>query len=182
MPLDNFLIDMATTREQVQGVVNRLHEKLVQYAQSAELQRRCMPIPHPPASSSEIARFEQYIGESLPNSYRLFLEIYNGYEWLAFSGPMLPIQAIMPGGTFYDDIKQWKLDTAENGLGEVLDGIVIANLGSVNNWVYLDPNKPGADNELTVVLWDPEYTTEYKDLVEFFEGRIAVCEQALGET
>jgi len=94
---------------------------------------------------------------------------------------MLSSRDIQPEGKFHQDIVEWKKDTAECGSGDVLDGLVIANLGSPNNWVYLDPNKPSGEAELTVVLWDPEFTSEFKDLIEFFEGRIKLCAKGLGE-
>jgi cell wall assembly regulator SMI1 len=134
-----------------------------------------LPKPHPPATPEQLADYEKYLGRKLPDSYRAFLELHNGYDWLAFPGHMLSIESVMPGGQHYDDIVEWKKATAEYGGAEVLDGIVIANYDQPNSWIYLDPNRPSAKNELTVVEWDPEDSEDYADVIEFLEECFLTC-------
>jgi cell wall assembly regulator SMI1 len=114
--------------------------------------RDAIPKARPAASERQIAKYEQYLGLHLPPSYRAFLRLHNGYEWLAFPGHMLSIEDVMPEGEYFDDIKEWKTVMAEAGLADALDGIVVAYLDQPNNWAYLDPNRPGADGELDLAL------------------------------
>jgi cell wall assembly regulator SMI1 len=133
------------------------------------------PKPHPPATVESIQRYEGHLQLTIPASFRDFLELHDGYDWLAFPGHMLAIASVMPGGDMYDEILEWKRTTAEYGSAEVLDGVVIASLGGPNNWVYFDPNKPLPDNEFTVVRWLNGDFDEYPNLAEFFRARIRFC-------
>ena len=140
------------------------------------------PRPRPPATAREIDAYERRIGLKLPASYRIFLELHNGYDWLAFSGPFLSIKEVSPGGDYFDEIVTWKKSSAKYGLGEVLDGIVIAYLGQPNNWLYLDPNRMSREGEMNVVKWDPSTPREYPDLLDFLRQRIKLCKLALAGT
>jgi hypothetical protein len=130
--------------------------------------------PHAPASQQEIDDYEAYLGVKLPHSYREFLLLYNGYDWLAYPGHMLSIASVMPGGDWYDEIVEWKKISAEYGSAEVIDGIVIANLGDVNNWAYVVPDRPSGDDELTIVIDLNATVTELADLLELFDWCIKV--------
>jgi hypothetical protein len=133
------------------------------------------PKPHPPATERQIEEYEHFLRRRLPSSYRAFLRLHNGYDWLVIFGHVLPIEELMPGGKQYDYIREWKLDSAKYGGGEVLDAIVIAELGEPSNYVYLDPNKESGPDDLMVVQADPELSVEYPGLVEFFKATIASC-------
>lgn len=172
---------MDNIRTKIEAMVDRLVHILNRVAKLEDYDD-ILPKPRPPASREEILAYEKYLGLKLPPSYRAFLERYNGYDGLAFSGHMLAVQDAMPGGRFYNHIQDWKKGCARLGVEEVLDGVVIAESGGANRWVYLDPNKAGSEGEFTVVNWKPEFETEYPNLIEFFQGRIELCEQILRET
>jgi cell wall assembly regulator SMI1 len=140
-----------------------------------------VPRPNPPATVRTISEYEKRIGLKLPSSYRAFLELHNGYDWLAFSGSFLSVQDVCPGGSYYKEIVDWKKSSARYGLGEVLDGLVIAHLGQPNNWVYLDPNRKSDKDEMVVVKWNPSSSQEYPDLIGFLRQRIELCEFVLGK-
>src|SRR5262245_4865178 len=98
---------MPTKASQVADVVSRLAKAVTDFAkQEGDLDY--LPVPHPPASAKLIADYEKYLGVKLPASYRAFLELHNGYDWLAYPGHMLSIEDVMPGGKYYDDILEWK--------------------------------------------------------------------------
>jgi len=130
-----------------------------------------IPRANRPATDRQIVSYEQYLGLRLPPSYRAFLELHNGYEWLAFPGHMLSIQDVVPGGEYFDDIKEWKTVMAEAGLSEALDGIVVAYLDQPNNWAYLDPNRARDGGEFDLALHvsgvDPSI---YPTVVEFIRS------------
>jgi len=153
--------------ERIQVVVAEVLPELSRLS-AYHLYRDVIPSAHSRATDRQIAMYEQYLGLRLPPSYRAFLELHNGYSWLAFPGHMLSIEEVMPNGDYFDDIKEWKTVMAEAGLGEALDGIVVAYLDQPNNWAYLDPNRPGADGEFDLALHvpgvDPSY---YATVVEF---------------
>lgn len=138
-----------------------------------------VPAARPPASESAIRHYEQRLGMPLPPSYRTFLSMHNGFEWLAFPGHMLSIEEASPRGEYWPDIKEWKLGMSEAGLADALDGIVIAYLDQPNNWAYLDPDRQ-AGPELQIALHvpgvDPDY---YPDVVEFLHSCAARARLAL---
>jgi hypothetical protein len=131
--------------------------------------------PYPPAPEMLLARYETHLQLKLPPSYRAFLELHNGYDFLAYPGHMLPIEKVMPGGEWYEEITTWKKLSADYGNGEVLNGIVIANFDDANKYVFLDPTKPTTPGEFTVVHYLPDSMSEYPDLFDFFEDRIRYC-------
>jgi hypothetical protein len=165
---------MPSIQQQMQDVISRLVPEIIAHAQRhGETDVR--PVPSPPATRTEIAAYEKYLELELPPSYRAFLELHNGYIWLAYPGGVLSTHDVMPGGDWYDRIQKWKKMSARYGMGEVLDAIVFANLDSSLNWGYMDPNRPTAKGELTTCRWLNGDRDDYPDLVEFFESRIRFC-------
>jgi hypothetical protein len=165
---------MASIEATLKDVIARLDREIRDLAERKG-KKHVRPKPFPPATEEEIARYEEYLGLKLPPSYRAFLKLHNGYDYLAYPGHMLSIQAVMPRGKWHKKIKDWKTTTAKYGSGEVLDGIVIANLDGPNNWTFLDPNKPTEGGEFAVVRWLSGDSDDYLDLVAFLENRIGLC-------
>lgn len=129
-----------------------------------------IPRARPPAAAAAIEAYEKYLGLRLPPYYRAFLELYDGYEALAFPGrDLLSIESVMPGGAHYDDIAEWKKLSTEVGAGEVLDAIVIANSDQPNNWDYLDPNRLSDGGELVVVRWTPSRSLRFANFRDYLE-------------
>lgn len=164
---------MPSNKERIVDVVGRLVPEVVAHAQRRG--KTVQPTPKPPASKSEIAKYEEYLGLRLPPTYRTFLELHNGYDWLAYPGHMLSTGDVAPGGDWYDRIRAWKTTTAQYGVGEVLEAIVIANLGSEVNWGYLDPTRPSVDAEFIACRWLNGDRDDFPDVVEFLESRIRFC-------
>lgn len=134
------------------------------------------PRPHPPASEAEIEAYETCLGVSLPPSYRAFLSLHNGYDWLAYPRHMLAIQDLMPNGKWHAAMLEWRRVSARCGAPEVASAIVIAYMGQANNWVYLDPGCTDArSGECRVVESEPEEVAEYPDLLAFLDE----CEETI---
>ena len=124
-----------------------------------------------PATPKMLQAMETRIGLPLPPSYHQFLSMHNGYAWLAYPGHMLSVQDLSPGGRYWDYIKEWKLETAEAGYGDILDGVVIAYMDQPNNWAYLDPNQIAANGEWTVVFHVPGIDpSEYPNIPAFLRA------------
>lgn len=140
--------------------------ELAQY----ESYHHVIPAPRSGASEAILQRYERYLGRRLPPSYRAFLSMHDGYEWLAFPGHMLGLEEVIPGGEYWEDIREWKLGMADAGLAQSLDGIVIAYLDQPNNWAYLDPDRPDGA-ELAIALQvpgtEPDY---YPDMAAFLHS------------
>ena len=137
------------------------------------------PRAHSPASTEAIESLERFLQRRLPDSYRAFLELHDGYDWLAYPGHMLSIADMMPGSTRYSSIIEWKKMITEYGGGEVLDGIVFASLDEPHEWVFFDPNRKTTGNELTVVGYYHDDSHAFTDTVEFLESRITYCLEIL---
>lgn len=165
---------MTSMQPRLEEVISRLVHAIRTVAEAGHFEQ-INPQPRSPASPAAVDAYERFLGRRLPESYRTFLLMHDGYDWLAYPGHMLSISDVMPGSETYDRIIDWKKMTTDYGSGEVLDGIVIAPLGEPNDWVYLDPNKPSAENELTVVAHYPDDSHEFSDLIDFFEERIRYC-------
>jgi hypothetical protein len=160
---------MADVKTKIKAIIPRLAELIRLVNKELGIDDHD-PVPHPPATEKAISDYEEYLETKLPTSYRAFLELHNGYDWLAWPGHLVALQDVMPKGKWSKDVKRWKTDCAENGDGEVLDGIVIGTVDEATNWkVYLDPNKPTAKDELTIFVWRPSGSTNYPNMVAYFE-------------
>jgi hypothetical protein len=169
---------MALTHQRIQEVIARLVPVIRQLAGESGFDD-VEPRPHPPASEADIAVLERFLERPLPDSHRAFLQLYDGYDWLAYPGHMLSIRDMMPGSERYSRIVEWKKTVTEYGGGEVLDGIVFASLEEPREWVFLDPNQPTTSTELTVVAFYHDDSHEFRDVVEFLESRITYCLEIL---
>jgi cell wall assembly regulator SMI1 len=172
---------MANLKDDLQDVISRLLVEI-----EARVKRTgesyAAPNPLPPATAEEIATYEDYLKVRLPNSYRAFLELHNGYDHLAYPGDMLSTHAIMPGGAWHDDIQEWKTTSTQYGMGEVLDAVPIANLDSAVNWAYVDPNRSTSEGECAVVRWLNGDMDDFDDVVAFLEECILQCRMDLSPT
>ena len=152
-------------KEKLAELIQELHSALERLSKDPDYDH-VIPKAGTPASPEEIKALEAQFGRSLPDSYRAFLELHNGYDFLAYPGPMLSVQQLQAGSEWDQRIQNWKKDTARYDQPELLDALVVGNLGSSNQWVYLDPNRPSKKNELTVVDFDPEQSDDYPSLLE----------------
>ena len=155
----------------LEDAIRRLVDEIRKYAEVQGRPER-VAVPHPPANPGALTRFEEYVGRRLPDSYRVFLRLHDGFTRLAFPGDMLRIADMMPPSAVHARIAEWKNMTAQHGGGEVLDGVVIADQTEPNHWVYLDPNVPTTAHEWEVVFRAPGDDARYPDLVAYFESRI----------
>jgi len=172
---------MADIRADLRKTIAELEGKLRELATYPEYNRLSL-VALPPASEDEIVRYETYLGRPLPPSYRAFLSLHNGYRGLAYPGDMLSIDDVMPGGTWYDRISKWKKTSAKYGSTEVIDAVVIANLGQPNNWAYLDPKRVSAKTkEMKVVEWEPEDSDEYQNVLKFLEECLETVRYGIAE-
>ena len=172
---------MATLKEDLREVIDRLLQEIdARVRRTGE--RYAAPRPLPPATPDEISEYEKYAGVRLPDSYRAFLELHNGYDRLAYPGDMLSTHAIMPGGAWHDEIQEWKKTSTQYGMGEVLDAMPIANLDSALNWAYVDPNTQTTEGECAIVRWLNGDMDDFPDLLAFFEECILQCRMDLSTT
>jgi cell wall assembly regulator SMI1 len=165
---------MPTIKEKVKETIARLEREVKDLAKR-EGETQVKLKPYPPATSEEIKLYEDYLELKLPESYRAFLELHNGYDWLVFPGHMLSIQSVMPGGKWFKKIQNWKKLSADYGTGEVLDGIIIANMGQPNDWAYIDPNQPTKTGEMAVIESQGSDDSRYSNLIKFFQSEIIFC-------
>lgn len=167
---------MAITTAEMRALVGRLHEA-VAATKSRYPDRE--PKPHPPATEAQLAKFEQHLGVRLPESYRTFLLLHDGYEWLAFSGHLLSIADRMPGSACHARISAWRDDCARYGNLRAASGIVIADAENPNDYTWFDPFSDGPDGEWKVVRGCGGEEVAFADFPAFLEQRIRLCEAAL---
>lgn len=162
----------------IQAKIDALVAGMTRYAEVADVPNE-LPRARPPASAQALSRYEAALGLPLPNSYRAFLELHDGYDYLIPTGPMFSTTEAIPGGAFFDQIREWKQTTSDYGGGEVLDGIVIGYHGQPNNWAYLDPNQRREEGELAVISFTPEMSADFANLLEFFDYCLEVVRLSL---
>jgi len=171
---------MKKAEKRLRDVIKALSGKLKELASLPDYSHLRVE-PGAPATADALAAYERHLGRPLPPSYRAFLELHDGYRGLAYPGDMLAIGDLLPGGKSAEAISKWRERSLRWGAEETREAIPIANLGQPNNWVFLDPTRPRARGELTVVEWEPEDTTEYPDLVAFLEECLETVKYGIAE-
>jgi len=162
-------MSVAEKREEISRLIRLLVSEVGRLAEF-EVYDIVLGRRHPPASKALIERYEGYLELKLPPYYRAFLELHNGFDGLAFPGKdLVSVESVMPGGTRYADMCEWKKTTTEFGGGEVLDAIVIADSEEPNNWDYLDPNRISEGGEFTVVRWTPYENLRFANFRDYLE-------------
>ena len=139
------------------------------------------PQPRAPIRPHVLQAYEQRCGIPMPPSYRALLELSNGYDGLLFGGDLLAVEDVTPGGSAWERISEWKLETAKYGGGRVLDGIMVAYMAQPNNWAFLDPNTAQPSGEMALVSWDPEFEVEHRGVEEFLRSIADRYQMALAD-
>lgn len=174
---------MNATKRRVGAEVAKIEGATAELRRAGEDHRNYSCKAREPASPAQIAAYEEHVGIALPPTYRAFLELHNGYEGLSFPGSMLSTEDTLPGGAWFDRIRKWKERSRKYGDENAANGIVIANMGQNNRWVYMDPSRRSSTtNELVIVEWEPESTDEYATLVRFFVECLATIRFGINES
>jgi hypothetical protein len=122
--------------------------------------------PGAPASSLQIAEIERILGKPLPPSYRVFLELHNGWSDFAGGAKLLAVE---------DHGSDWVKKRLKE-LGDLLfedydknpflNGAIPVLLGKdENSYLVLDPGKVQKNGEMDFVLYD--YGTEERRFESF---------------
>jgi cell wall assembly regulator SMI1 len=124
--------------------------------------------PRPGGSPQRLAQFEARIGFSLPEDYREFLLLHDG--WPGFNGDtaLLSIEE-MSSGPLFDHLQLFQTELRKAGRSGPGTGLIIE--GSFGTRIsYFDRENAHATGKLDVVFWDGRELERHPSFVEYLEG------------
>jgi hypothetical protein len=133
----------------------------------------------PPATEEQIEKVEKAFAIELPEDYRAFLRLHNG--WREFSGgnSLLSTQEML-GGELRDSIDSLKQTQRENGEDEAAAGFVIEASLDLSRTFY-DPATRGKDGRMELVYWRNEELDRFPSFTEYLETYAADLEEMIDE-
>ena len=133
-----------------------------------------------PALESDLKDLEQWVGRSLPQSYRTFLGLYNGWRMASGAIDILSIQEILRGPRA-DSIRTWQEMARKSGDPVAARGLVIGYSEVSATKFLLDPDRQDDDGEWTMVGHDKveEWTTP--SFLSWLEGSVTDFRELLAE-
>jgi hypothetical protein len=157
---------MSTSKETVAALVDRIAKQLAELdAVSGEA------LPHqlrPPAKPDQIAQFERRRGLALPEDYKDFLLMHNGWEGFNGESALLSLEE-MTAGPIFDGHRELQSELASNGQTGPSQGLVFE--GSYGTQVsYFDVAKMKAGGNLDAVFWNIKEIDRQPSFTEYLES------------
>jgi len=136
-----------------------------------------------PCTAAQLAMAEQDLGQSLPPSYRAFLELHNGWTDFIREAPVLAVEA-RHKPWFRRRAKEIRDHQRSFDNPDFLKhGFLILAHPDVSTVLYLDKTKPTGNGELEVVahcLREGEFG-RYPNLEAYFQDHLADYERMIEE-
>lgn len=156
---------MSTSKEKVTALVDRISKQLVELDQvSGE------SLPHqlrPPATPEQIAQLERRRGVELPEDYKAFLLVHNGWEGFNGESALLSLEE-MTAGPIFDGHRELQGELVSNGQTGPGQGLVFE--GSYGTQIaYFDVSKKKAGGNLDAVFWNIKEIDRHPTFTEYLE-------------
>jgi cell wall assembly regulator SMI1 len=147
----------------IAALVSRISEKLVELDQLTEFE-----MDHPlgaPASPADIADFERRIGFTLPDDYKAFLRLHDG--WGNFSGEnaLLSI-AEMSDGELHDHVTGFQEEMQAGGENALSQGLIF-EASFTTRFSYFDRAGQAQSGRLEVVYWNKRVLERYASFTDY---------------
>lgn len=145
------------------ALVLRISDKLVELDRLSEFET-----DHPlgaPASLDDIESFERRIGLTLPDDYKAFLRLHDG--WADFSGEnaLLSI-AEMTEGALYNHVSSFQEEMRADGENELSQGLIF-EASFTTRFAYFDRVGESRAGRLEVVYWNKRVLERYASFTDY---------------
>ena len=171
---------MAVDRVALEDLVTVLYRVQMRYWQARFGRVRDMELG-PPATEGELVQLEQLLGGPIPESYRAFLELHNG--WKNFSGDAHIIsiadrQSQHTGGS----IEAFKRLGVEEGDDAIKHAFVVVGSDASQYLAFFDM-KSAHNGEMDVVEWTYERgeIARHPDFARYLQHQLRAVESLLAE-
>jgi hypothetical protein len=161
--------------KRMKALIARISEKIGELDRVTEEDSDSVPLP--PATPERIAAFEQKIGLKLPEDYRAFLLLHDGWKNFNGESALLSIEQ-MTSGRLHDRLMEFQQELGGAGLKGPAEGLIIE--GSFGTRLtYFDREKAKASGNLDVVYWDRRETARYPSFAAFLEDYIEILSKLI---
>ncbi|MEZ5510142.1 MAG: SMI1/KNR4 family protein [Gammaproteobacteria bacterium] len=134
----------------------------------------------PPATPEQIAALEQLLGKALPDSYRAFLQLHNGWSDFEGDGKLLgtddhAAEWVQEKIQYWNDL--WDMDSDnpfEHGAMPVMLG------EGLNHFLVLDPRRVNQQGQPLFVLYDYMHEEKsYEDFTGYLQNRLSILRRLI---
>lgn len=167
--------------EQIRELVEGLYELDAQYLRSKKWDSQ-VSRPNPPAAGHKLREIEAQLGRALPEDYRTFLELYDG--WSKFSGGydlLSADQLLGRDARMLESIQDTKGLMRQAGDERAALGFVILASKTGPRVVYFDMAKKRTDNALDLVQWEYKPDARYRSFLAFLKRQFQISKLILIE-
>jgi hypothetical protein len=166
---------MTTIMQQVEILVRTIQAKM---AELDEVSGESLPTKlDPPAIPAQIAEVERQRGFTLPEDYRAFLLLHNGWKGFSGANALLSTSELL-GGPIHDSIAALQSELRLNGLAEAANGFVFEG-GYGTQVSYFDVTGPPGPEGPVVVFWDRGATLRYPSFRAFLQSHVEELDEMI---
>lgn len=160
---------------QIKTLIERISAKLKELDQVTEEDSENLLLP--PATPEKIAELEQQIGMKLPEDYRAFLLLHDGWKNFNGESALLSIEQ-MTAGRLHKHLTEFQQELGAAGAKGPAQGLVIE--GSFGTRItYFDRAQAKASGKLDVVYWDRREMARYPNFASFLEDYIEILSKLI---
>jgi cell wall assembly regulator SMI1 len=154
------------TKTRITALVERISQQLTELDRLSEVESSSEL--GPPASPERVSDFELRVGFDLPEDYRAFLLLHDGWKDFNGESALLSI-GDMTSGKLFETIRDYQKELQRVGQHGPGQGLVIE--GSFGTRIaYFDRLGHRDTAKLDVVYWDRGPIARYADFSAFLEG------------
>jgi cell wall assembly regulator SMI1 len=154
------------TKARIASLVERISQQIAELDRLSEVESTSAL--GPPASPAQVSDFERRLGFDLPEDYRAFLLLHDGWKDFSGESALLSI-ADMTSGKLFDAVCDYQKELRRVGQHGPGEGLVIE--GSFGTRIaYLDRLGHRETGKLDVVYWDRGPVARYPDFAAFLDG------------
>lgn len=133
-----------------------------------------------PASEDELKELEAHFGKSLPQSYRVFLQLYDGWRMVDGAMDLLSVQEMLDS-SHQKRVKEWKLKVLEEDDFVAVNSLVIGVSRVTPTRLLLDPTRVDSEGEWAVVQHYHEEECVYPSFLAWLEESVDEFRELLNE-
>jgi hypothetical protein len=161
--------------ERLESLFERISAKLAELDKITEVDPS--NVRAQPASPDELVTLEKATGIDLPNDYKAFMLLHNGWKNFNGESSLLSVQEMLDGPV-YEHVVSFQAELRANGVNEVASGWVFeASFGT--RLSYFDRTALASGGNLDVVYWHNRELGRFPTFTAYLEDYESTLDQLI---